>query len=286
MEVLPEIIPSIALIREKIRSIHHEGKLIGLVPTMGALHDGHAELMRTARGQCDYLVTSIFVNPVQFGPNEDYDRYPRTFEADKELCRGCGVDAIFAPTVGEMYPDGFQTYIDVTEVSKGLCGDRRPHHFRGVTTVVGKLFHIVSPDIAWFGQKDAQQVRVIRQMVKDLLFPVNIVEVPTVREPDGLALSSRNRYLTESQRTQATCLVQALRHAEAKLKTGVRQVSQLRLEMIAIVDAMPDARLDYIEIVDEQTLQPMTEIDRPALVALAVYFDQTRLIDNTILVPN
>lgn len=260
-----------------------QGKSIGLVPTMGALHEGHASLIRMAVEETDFVAVSIFVNPTQFGPNEDLEKYPRTWDADVELCRSLGVDLIFAPDVSEMYPPHFTTFVEVHQLKDKLCGKTRPIHFRGVTTVVLKLFHILSPSVAFFGQKDAQQVRIIQQMVTDLNVPVQIRVGPTIREADGLAMSSRNKYLSPDERHNATVLFQSLAETEAKIDKGVTSVKELRAEIINKMEQTPGAKLDYCEIVDFTTLEPVAEVSGEVLIALAVYFGSTRLIDNLIV---
>jgi pantoate--beta-alanine ligase len=283
--MLPRIADTIADTRAAVAAARTAGKRIGFVPTMGALHTGHAALIRACRAECDYTVVSIFVNPTQFGPNEDYSRYPRTMDADRELCAAVGTDLIFAPSREEMYPPDARTFVEVTGLQDVLCGRSRPGHFRGVATVVLKLFEIVRPDLAYFGQKDAQQVAVLRRMVTDLNLPVAVRVLPTVREPDGLAMSSRNRYLDPAQRQNATCLYRALRQAEALVAAGERAVPVLERAMADVVAAAPGARLDYAEVRDANTLESISTVDRPALAALAVYFGTTRLIDNTTLSP-
>jgi pantoate--beta-alanine ligase len=247
---------------------------------MGALHEGHASLIRLARRECEYVVVSIFVNPTQFGPNEDFTRYPRPLADDLAICTREKVDLVFAPEPAEMYPPHFRTCVEVAELGEHLCGASRPGHFRGVATVVLKLFNIVLPDRAYFGQKDAQQARVIRQMVRDLDVRTEIVVAPTVREPDGLALSSRNRYLGPTERTHATVLIESLREARRRVDAGERDAAVLRAMMADRVRATPGAVLDYAEIVDAESLRPVDRLTAPALAALAVKFGGTRLIDN------
>ena len=254
-----------------------------LVPTMGALHAGHAALIKQARhlaGRGGLVVVSIFVNPAQFGPKEDFTQYPRTLDADQKLCAEHGVDVIFHPTVETMYPDGFSTFVDESEVSAALCGASRPGHFRGVCTVVMKLFQITQPNSAVFGLKDFQQCAVIRRMVCDLDVPVRIVEVETVREPDGLALSSRNRHLSTEERAQATVLQRALLAACAAFSAGETNAEKLRRLLVQTIATAPLARLDYAEIADADTLRPVREVRRNTVLALAVFFGKTRLIDN------
>ena len=252
------------------------GRSIGFVPTMGALHEGHASLMRAAVHD-DSAVLSIFVNPTQFAPHEDFDRYPRTFEADCALAASIGMDAIYAPSVAAMYPEGYATYVEVERLGEGLCGRSRPHHFRGVCTVVTKLFAAVLPDRAYFGQKDAQQCAIIRRMARDLDLGVEIVEMPIVREPDGLAMSSRNRYLSPEERTQALCLSRALEAARELLESGerssIRVCDRVRTEMQVV-------EIDYVELVDAESLAPVNQIAAPVLLAVAAHVGKTRLIDN------
>lgn len=255
----------------------------GFVPTMGYLHEGHLSLVRRARAENDRVAVSIFVNPTQFGPHEDYNRYPRDLERDLRLLEPLGVDLVFAPSVEEMYPPGFQTWVIVDEVSRPLEGAARPGHFRGVATVVTKLFNIIQPDRAYFGQKDAQQAVVIRQMVRDLNIPVEIVVCPTVREPDGLAMSSRNTYLSPEERQAATVLFRALQAAKAHYEKGERDAERLREVMREVIRAEPLARLDYVSVAHPETLQELSHVEGPALLSLAVYIGKTRLIDNILL---
>ncbi|HWI61691.1 MAG TPA: pantoate--beta-alanine ligase [Symbiobacteriaceae bacterium] len=271
-------------IREAVSAARRAGKQIGFVPTMGYLHEGHLTLMREARKECDYVVVSIFVNPTQFGPNEDFDRYPRDLERDMNLCATVPVDAIFHPSVAEMYPGtASTTSVKVSQLTEGLCGASRPGHFDGVATVVTKLFNIVKPDVAFFGQKDAQQVAVIRRMVLDLNMDLEIRPVPTVREADGLAMSSRNIYLSPEQRQAALVLSRSLRMAQERVAAGERDMLVLLADMKAMIAAEPLAAIDYVTIVDYDSLQPVEWLEAKALAALAVRFGKTRLIDNCIL---
>ena len=257
---------------------------VGLVPTMGYLHDGHIALVRQARAENDHVVVSIFVNPTQFGPNEDFASYPRDPEHDLAVLREANTALVFAPTVAEMYPPGFQTYVEVTGVSQGLEGERRPGHFRGVATVVAKLFNIVQPDRAYFGQKDAQQAVVIRRMVADLAMPLEIVVAPIVRAPDGLALSSRNSYLTPEQRLVAPVLYRALTAAKARYEAGERSPDVLRTTVQEILATEPLAQIDYVSAADAETLEELhASTDRPILLSLAVQIGKPRLLDNVIL---
>jgi pantoate--beta-alanine ligase len=273
---------TIEAMRQAVASARRDGRLVGLVPTMGALHAGHLSLIRAARAETNFVVVSIFVNPTQFGPHEDFTRYPRPLEKDLDLCRAEGVDVVFIPEVAEMYPPDAVTFVEVTKLQDGLCGASRPGHFRGVATVVLKLFNIVEPDFAYFGQKDAQQARIIEQMVRDLNVPrpVAVSICPIVRESDGLALSSRNVYLTAEQRCQAVVLQQALQEARQRIAAGECSADVIRAGLIGRVATAPEARLDYAAVVDARTLQPARELRGPLLLALAVKFGSTRLIDN------
>lgn len=274
---------TIKAVREYVRAARRAGRRIGFVPTMGALHEGHRSLMKAARAACDEVVVSIFVNPTQFGPAEDFERYPRPLEADLAACREEGVDAAFCPSVKEMYPPGSLTTVTVARLTDGLCGAHRPGHFTGVTTAVAKLFSIVQPDAAFFGQKDAQQAAVIRRMVRDLDFPIEIVVCQTVREPDGLALSSRNVYLSPSERQQALSLSGALRWAEEQIRAGRRDTAELVQEMRRRIESAGLCLIDYIEIVDADELTPQAVADEHCLIALAVRIGRTRLIDNIVV---
>jgi pantoate--beta-alanine ligase len=270
--------------RAATRAARRAGKRrIGLVPTMGALHAGHLALVRAARAECDFVAVSIFVNPLQFGPKEDFAQYPRPFEGDRELLAAEKVDALFAPSTEEMYRAGATTIVEVQELSERLDGKSRPGHFRGVATVVAKLFHIVEPDIAYFGQKDAAQVAVLRRMVRDVDFAVELRVVPIVREQDGLALSSRNQYLDPAQRKAATVLHRALMRVQTLADRGERSAAKLAEAGRSVMAEQPEARLDYFEIVDPDTLGPVEDVKRGALVAVAAYFGSTRLIDNVVL---
>ncbi len=268
---------------ELCRALSRRGLKIGLVPTMGALHAGHLSLIRRARAENDRVVVSIFVNPMQFGRNEDLGRYPRTLREDSVLCRRNGVDFIFFPGVGQMYPPGFASCVQVEALSNVLCGLSRPGHFRGVATVVAKLFNIVRPDNAYFGQKDAQQARIIKRMNDDLDFGIKIHVMPIVREPDGLAMSSRNRYLTPEERRDALVLSQALRAAARMAEEGVADTARIIRRLKMIVGAKKRAHIDYISIVDEESLRPLSRIRGRALLAMAVWVGKTRLIDNAVL---
>jgi pantoate--beta-alanine ligase len=281
-----QIVRAAEEMRRLCRAAQHGAshRVLGLVPTMGALHEGHLSLVRTARASCDAVAASIFVNPTQFGPNEDFSRYPRTFETDCAMLEREGVDLLFAPSVEEMYPSGAQTWVDVPEVGGQLDGASRPGHFRGVATVVAKLFHIVAPDRAFFGQKDAAQVAVLRAMVRDLNFGVELVVCPTVRDADGLALSSRNRYLNAEERRAALALPHALRVAGQAAADGERDASVLR-SVLGRELARGGVRVDYAEVVDPDTLLPLEHVAPGALLAVAAWVGSTRLIDNSLIPP-
>jgi pantoate--beta-alanine ligase len=279
------ICKTIAHVRHTRDGLRQDRRTVGLVPTMGALHEGHLSLVRAAKAQTDVAVVSIFVNPTQFGPNEDFSKYPRTFERDCELLRTEGVDLVFAPAIEEMYPQSAVTYVTVEGLSDKLDGRSRPGHFRGVTTVVSKLFHIVEPDKSFFGQKDAAQVAIIRRMVRDLNMPVEIVVCPVVREADGFAMSSRNAYLDPQQRQSALVLQRVLKAMEKLFKQGERSPAALIEAGKGQFATEPAVRVDYLEIVDPDSLDPVTEMSRPALVAVAAHAGTTRLIDNVVLAP-
>ncbi|MDX9971859.1 MAG: pantoate--beta-alanine ligase [FCB group bacterium] len=266
--------------REWSREQRRLGKTIGFVPTMGALHEGHASLMRAAARENDVSVLSIFVNPTQFGPNEDLDKYPRTFEADSRMAEEIGVAVVYAPTASAMYPDGYATYVAVERLTEGLCGRSRPTHFRGVTTVVTKLFLAVLPDKAYFGQKDAQQCAVIRRMTRDLDFGIEIVPMPIVREADGLAMSSRNRYLSPDERRRALVLSQALEAARRGMDAGERDPERVLADVRSRIVAAEGVELDYAELVDADDITPLDRIRGRVLLAVAARVGQTRLIDN------
>jgi len=278
-----KIIKTISEMQMTADDFHRQGKIIGLVPTMGYLHEGHLQLVRILRPQCDVLVISIFVNPIQFAPTEDLDKYPRDFERDEQLCRSEKVDIIFYPDNLEMYPQPFHTFINVEKLSEGLCGASRPGHFRGVATVVAKLFNIVKPQLAIFGEKDYQQLMVIKQMVKDLNFDITIHSAPIVREADGLAMSSRNKYLSPEERKAAPLIYQSLLTARTLYQQGMDDPEEITEKMISILQKIPRLKVDYISFVDSQTLWPVTKIKGEVLVALAVYIGQTRLIDNIVI---
>ncbi len=267
-------------IRSFVKEAKRNGKSIGFVPTMGFLHKGHISLMNAAKNETDIVIVSIFVNPTQFGPNEDFSSYPRDFERDAALCEEAGVDLIFYPTPEIMYPENYFTYVNVEKLTDSLCGASRPGHFRGVTTVVAKLFNIVMPDRAFFGQKDAQQVAVIDRMTKDLNFDIEIVACPIIREDDGLAMSSRNVYLNPEERKAALILSKSLEYARLNYSEGDISGPALTKKMIEFIKSEPLARIDYVSIVDYDSLQPIEFLNKNFLVVLAVYIGKTRLIDN------
>jgi len=271
--------------KELARQAHAENRIIGLVPTMGALHRGHLALIGRAKQDCSPVITSIFVNPKQFGPNEDFSKYPRTFEKDQENLDQAGVDALFAPEAPEIYPAEFSSYVNVDGLSERLEGRSRPGHFRGVATVVLKLLEIVQPDFAYFGRKDAQQSRIILQMARDLNLNTEVVVCPIVREPDGLALSSRNAYLNSDERKAATVLYRALEETKSELVAGVRDALQLQAELQRVLSGEKLARVDYAEIVDAHSFEPVTRISKPCYILLAVFLGKTRLIDNLYIEP-
>ena len=281
-----KIIRTIAEIRAITAAARAGGLSIGLVPTMGALHAGHIELARKAKSECGLVVMSVFVNPIQFGPNEDYQAYPRTLDADATKAEAVGVDYIFAPSAQEMYPRETLTHVDVDKLTVHLCGASRPGHFRGVATVVTKLFNIVKPDRAYFGMKDAQQLRVIRRMNDDLNFGIEIVPVPTVREKDGLAMSSRNAFLSGMDREKAVVLSRSLKLAQEMVSGGIHNSEKIKSAMRSLIlSEVPAAVIDYIEVVDDDTVQPLAQVNGPSLIALAVRIGGTRLIDNVTVRP-
>jgi len=278
-----ELITSISAMSDACREAKQRGT-VALVPTMGALHDGHLSLVRAARASCDTVVVSIFVNPTQFGPNEDYEHYPRTLEEDIELLEREHVNFVFLPHTEEMYPkNGTSTSVNVPSISERLDGVSRSGHFRAVATVVAKLFHITLPDVAFFGQKDAAQVAVLRSMVRDLNFPLKLAVCPTMREPDGLAMSSRNRYLTPTERAQSLVLYQALSEAQREFQRGIHEARKLRDTMMQVMQREASARIDYVEVVDPDTLLPVNDVSDGALLAIAAHVGKTRLIDNLLL---
>lgn len=277
-----QTITKVAELRRAISEARSGGKSVGFVPTMGYLHDGHLALVQASQMQCDITIVSIFVNPTQFGPNEDLSVYPRDFPRDEKLCHDAGVAILFAPDAQEVYPPGFHTFVEPGEIANPLCGAFRPGHFRGVATVVSKLFNMVQPDVAFFGQKDFQQCAVVRRMVIDLNLPIEIVTIPTIRESDGLAMSSRNRYLSEEERRRALAISRGLFAAMAEFQAGERNAK----ELLAIAKQYLEAvdRLQYLELVDADTLEPAeTPLHRPAALCAAAYIGSTRLIDNLML---
>lgn len=279
-----EVIRSPEAMQGKALVLRREGRRIGFVPTMGCLHEGHLSLVKIARGCADIVVLSIFVNPIQFLPGEDFSQYPRPYERDEALCRDAGVDIVFYPEEQYFYAFGHSVYVEEMALSKGLCGASRPGHFKGVTTVVTKLFNIVQPDVAVFGQKDAQQARIIRRMVRDLNMPVDVVLGPIVRESDGLAMSSRNKYLSPVERQDALCLSHALHEARRMIADGERSVRTVRNAMLKVINRVASAKVDYVEFVDDESLEALSELKGKVLVAVAVKIGNTRLIDNEVFV--
>jgi pantoate--beta-alanine ligase len=278
-----EIIADAREMRLRMEDLRRDGRKIAFVPTMGYLHQGHVSLLEEGRRRGDVLVLSIFVNPTQFGPNEDLDKYPRDPEGDLEKARGAGTDFAFMPEAASFYPRGYQTYVSVRGLSQGLCGDKRPGHFDGVASVVTKLFHVVQPHLALFGEKDFQQLAVIRRLVIDLDFGIEIVGMPTVREADGLAMSSRNKYLSPDERQQALVLSRSLALAETMIRGGEKDAAKILAAVIAELGTAPAARIDYVELRDPDTLQPLATIDGPALCVMAVFVGATRLLDNRVI---
>jgi pantoate--beta-alanine ligase len=278
-----EVVRDPAIMRERAEDLRRDGRVIAVVPTMGALHDGHLSLLRAARARADVVILTIFVNPTQFGPSEDLARYPRDEAGDLAKARPTGLDLAFCPDAAAMYPAGAQTFVEVRELAGPLCGASRPGHFTGVATIVSKLFHITRPHLAFFGEKDYQQLAVIRRMTRDLDFGIEIVGVPIVREPDGLAMSSRNAYLSPDQRAQALALSRGLAAAEALVKAGERDAAALVAAARAPIEASPLARIDYVELRDADELTPIARLERPAVLAMAVFVGATRLIDNRVL---
>jgi pantoate--beta-alanine ligase len=278
-----DVLETIEQMRSACQAAKLGGKRLGFVPTMGALHEGHLSLVRTAKTQCDMVAASIFVNPTQFGPTEDFSKYPRSFERDRGLLENEGVELLFVPSVEEMYPEGSVTFVSVEGLSERLCGKSRPGHFRGVTTIVSKLFHITQPDLAFFGQKDAAQVAIIRRMVRDFNLGVEIVVCPIVREADGLAMSSRNAYLNPQERKSALVLSRSLAQVKKLFEQGERRTSKLGAAGRQIFAEEPSVRLDYFEIVNPETLEALEHVTDSALVAVAAFVGDTRLIDNIVL---
>jgi pantoate--beta-alanine ligase len=278
-----KVVEKIKNLKELIAQAKAAGKKIGFVPTMGALHAGHFSLIKAAKEQTDFVVVSIFVNPTQFGPAEDFDKYPKTLDADTAGCEKLGVDIIFVPSISEIYPSKNLTWVNVEKLTEPLCGKSRPGHFRGVATVCAKLFNIVEPDIAFFGQKDAQQSIVVKQMIADLNMPLQIVVCPTVRESDGLAMSSRNKYLNAEERKDAALIYAALQEAELFIKAGHRKSSELIGEMEKILKISNRIKIEYISILDSRTLEEIDRAKGKVLIAIAAKLGQARLIDNIIL---
>lgn len=275
-----EIITTVADMKARVAEWRAQGLTIGLTPTMGALHEGHMSLMERARTECDRVVASVFVNPIQFGPNEDYDAYPRDLERDATIAESKGVDVVFHPSVEEMYPNNYNTYVVMETLTDSLCGAKRPGHFRGVCTVVNKLFNIVDPDKAFFGQKDAQQLAIIKRMVSDLNMRVKVFGCPIVREEDGLAKSSRNTYLSSEERTAALVLSRSIFQAQKLIEAGERNAATIRETVVTTIESEPMANIDYVEVVDLGDMQPVDTLGEAGLVAIAVYIGSTRLIDN------
>ena len=281
-----EIVRTVSWMKQIGRAARHEDRMLGFVPTMGALHKGHASLIQAAKAQCSPVVVSIFVNPKQFGPTEDFQKYPRTLESDRALLESLGVDYLFAPPAEEIYPHGFRTLVNVEGLSNRLEGRSRPGHFQGVATVVLKLFEIVQPRFAYFGRKDAQQCRIIQQMSADLNLDTEIVVSPIVREPDGLALSSRNAYLSPDDRRAATALYRSLEAVKAEIGAGQRDAAHLIAAARHLLDSEPAVKTDYVEIVNAESLEPVTVLRNRCLVLLAAHVGKTRLIDNALIEPD
>lgn len=280
-----KLVADVGQLASIVKRVRRDGKTVGFVPTMGALHEGHLSLVRASKSECDWTIVSIFVNPSQFGPSEDFQTYPRTLEVDLKMLGTCGVDLVFAPQRGDVYPPGYATWVEVGSVAEPLEGQCRPGHFRGVATVVLKLLNMVAPDAAYFGQKDFQQALVVRRMVEDLNVPVAIRVCPIVREPDGLAMSSRNRYLSPQARQKAVVLWQSLCLAGQLLAGGQRDAAKIVAEVRQSILAAGDVSIDYVALADPETLEPVDRLDRTTLLALAVRIENTRLIDNCLLEP-
>lgn len=280
-----QVIRNIKIIRDCVKYAKSKDKTIGFVPTMGALHQGHLSLIKKAKKDCDIVVISIFVNPLQFESKEDFKKYPRNFAADKDICQKIGVDFLFVPQTEKLYPLGYCSYVNVDNLDKKLCGAFRPGHFRGVATIVHKLFNIVQPDIAYFGQKDFQQGVIIKRMIRDLNISVKVKILPTVREKDGLAISSRNKYLTKQQKKEALILFQSLQLARKMIKGGERDAARIISQMKKLIKKVPEVKIDYVSIVDINSLESISLINKRVLVALAVWIEKTRLIDNSIISP-
>ncbi len=278
-----EVVKTIEQVREVVRAAHSKGKIIGFVPTMGALHAGHISLIEAAKKKCDFVVVSIFVNPTQFGPGEDFQKYPRPLEKDLEICEEQGVDVVFNPPQQQMYAGENLTWVNVEKMTEGLCGASRPGHFRGVTTVCARLFNIVQPDIAFFGQKDAQQAIVIKRMVADLNMPLEIAVCPTVREADGLAISSRNQYLTNQERADAALIYKSLEKCEEMIESGTKDSQTITGEMRKILNQSALIEIEYVSLVDAKTLEAAEQISGRVLAAVAARVGSTRLIDNIVV---
>ena len=278
-----KIISDIDKMKTYAKIMKKENKLVGFVPTMGYLHEGHLSLIKTARKQSDIVVASVFANPIQFGPKEDFKEYPKDIKRDEELAKSCGADIIFYPDKDDMYPPGFSTYVEEEALTKNLCGKVRLGHFRGVTTVVMKLFEIIKPDIVYFGQKDAQQALVIKKMIEDLNMDITMKILPIVREEDGLAMSSRNTYLTKSERKNATVLHKSLELAKESIDSGEKDTKKIIKKMRDLISKTPSAKIDYISITDTKSLKDIPTVKGEILIALAVFIGKTRLIDNIIL---
>ena len=274
---------TIQSVRALVQTARSRNQKIGLVPTMGAFHPGHISLIETAVKECDFVVVSVFVNPTQFGPAEDFKKYPRSLDTDLETCRKIGVDVVFAPSTEQMYPVQNLTWVNVEKLTESLCGQFRPEHFRGVTTVCAKLFNIIAPDIAFFGRKDAQQAVVIKRMVADLNMPLRIVVCPIVRGPDGLALSSRNQYLTEQQKKDATLIYSSLQKCREMVEAGIEDCTKIIAQMREVLNQAPSINIEYISIVDAETLQSLSHITGRILAAVAVKIGTARLIDNILV---
>ncbi len=278
-----EVAKTIESVRGLVKAARSAGKKIGFVPTMGALHIGHISLIEAALKDCDFVVVSIFVNPTQFGPGEDFEKYPRPLKADLEICEKVGVDVVFVPTPEQMYPGKNIIWVNVEKLTETLCGRSRPGHFRGVTTVCAKLFNIVAPDVAFFGQKDAQQAIVIKRMVADLNVPLEIVVCPTVREPNGLAVSSRNKYLTEEQKQEASYIYKSLQKCREMIDAGTKDAGKIIGEMRKVLNQVPEIEIEYVSIVDAESLQGINHIAGTVLTAVAVRIGTARLIDNILV---
>ena len=278
-----EVAKTILTVRKLVKAARSKGEKVGLVPTMGALHIGHISLIKAAVKGCDFVVVSIFVNPTQFGPGEDFEKYPRPLEADLEICKKAGIDVVFAPETDQMYASENLTWVNVEKLTETLCGQFRSVHFRGVTTVCAKLFNIVAPDVAFFGQKDAQQAIVIRRMVADLNIPLEIVICPTVREANGLAVSSRNKYLTRQQKKDATCIYKSLQKCKQMVDADIKDTQKIVTEMRKILQSVPSIEIEYVSIVDAETLANIDRIAGKVLAAVAVRIGPARLIDNILV---